>query len=1032
LLIPKSNNDTSLKISKSNCEFITLKLGPARGVKQARIGNGCIPMKRKCHLLFILIVALLVFSSFASVYRILPPVRATYVGGTIAQDTDWTLVDSPFIVSNDITVNLGATLTIEPGVQVRFGDNFSITVNGRIVADGTDDRMIRFTSNNVNPSTGKWGTILISGTQQSSITNCIIEYGQTGITLDSGSLSLQNDFVQYNLNGTVVNGGNIIIENNEIVNNTMSGINVAGGSQVTVENNVISSNGDGIVLTGNLTGNINIAQNNILLNGQSGISLDADAYYNTAILQNNVSLNYYGFRVATTTSTYITLNNVSNNNNGIFYENGVGHEAHFNDIYNNTVGMDVSPSASVNATYNYWGDKSGPFHSSLNPDGKGNIVGGDGVNLNFIFFLSAPIDYNDTSPTAVLQTDKTSVAPNDNVTFIGTNSHADGRVDQYFYSFGDGYDSGWTTLSLFNHTYSTVGTYTANLTVMDDFGNVSQNVAATTITVLDLTPLSVSITLGNEVANYNGNVTVTVHVSNESVAVENAAVTLLSLRGGSFSPASGVTDSTGQFETTFMAPNATDIAYVRLIATATETGYADGSCHTYLEVLPLLHIHMTTEPATVKSEETVTAIFHVTGGLDQPIANASLTAAADNGTLSTSTGVTDTDGNVTFYFTAPYTLSPANVTFTAAAQEIGYTDGHDQETITVLQNVLAAELTPYPATITSEGTTSVTALVTCDTNPISNANVTMSSDKGGNFTSTTGITDSNGLATFLFTAPQTTSMLNATLTATAKKSHYVDGAGQTLISITPKVLTVYVTARNYTAISEANVSVAVHVTYNLAPVQDVNVTVASENGGSFAQSQETTDVNGFANFVFTAPQVNGPTDIGITARCSKTGYADGQDFLTLTVNPGNISVQVTASSYAIMPDSSVVLTVEAVANSEPVADAQVIISANVGNFSSATGFTDANGTCAFVFNAPSTTVQLPAVIAANVTKNGYVGNGVQMTINVIPATVTHNQGSWPVLAMLLIIILVVIAVIVAVLIKFKVIVVSTGEEEASG
>ena len=85
-----------------------------------------------------------------------------------------------------------------------------------------------------------------------------------------------------------------------------------------------------------------------------------------------------------------------------------------------------------------------------------------GVNLDFIFFLSEPIDYNNTAPTAVLQTDKTLVAPNENVTFIGTNSYDDGRVDQYFYDFGDGANSGWTTLTLFNHTYSTVGTYTAS------------------------------------------------------------------------------------------------------------------------------------------------------------------------------------------------------------------------------------------------------------------------------------------------------------------------------------------------------------------------------------------------------------------------------------------------------------------------------------------------------------------------------------------------------------------------------------------
>ena len=97
---------------------------------------------------------------------------------------------------------------------------------------------------------------------------------QTALTFESGSLNFQNNIVRSNQNGIMVNGGSITVENNEITNNTVSGVNIAGGSQVTVQNNVISSNGDGIVLTGNLTGNINIAQNNILLNnGQLGYLL---------------------------------------------------------------------------------------------------------------------------------------------------------------------------------------------------------------------------------------------------------------------------------------------------------------------------------------------------------------------------------------------------------------------------------------------------------------------------------------------------------------------------------------------------------------------------------------------------------------------------------------------------------------------------------------------------------------------------------------------------------------------------------------
>jgi nitrogen fixation protein FixH len=870
-------------------------------------------MKKTCNVLIVLLITLFVFSSFASFYRILPTAKATYVEGAITQDTDWTLVDSPFIVSNDITVNPGATLTIEPGVQVRFADNFSMTVNGRIIADGTNDRPILFTSNNLNASVGKWGTIIIDGIPESSITNCIIEYGTNGTTFESGSLNFQNNIVRSNQNGIVVNGGSATIENNEITNNTASGI----------------------VLTGSLTGNINIAQNNIYLNNDTGISLEASAYLNTAIVQNNVFLNGYGFHVTTNASTYITRNYISNNTNGIFYEKGNGHEAHFNDIYNNTMGIDVSSvnldENCVNATYNYWGDESGPFHSSLNPYGKGNTVGGNGVTLDFIFFLSKPIDYDNTAPTAILQTDKTLVAPNQNVTFIGTNSYDDGRVDQYFYDFGDGANSGWTTLTLFNHTYSTVGTYIASLKVIDDFDSTSQNTATSIITVQNLTPLNVAMSLISQVADYNGNITVTVYVSNAAGGMENAAVTLLALKGGSFLPASGVTDQTGYFSTTFTAPNFTDVSYIRLIATASEAGYADGSCHENLKVLPMLHTQLSTDPATVKSEATVAAVFHVTNGLGQPIIDASLTTTADNGTLSAGTGFTDTGGSLTLNFTAPYTLSPMNVT----------------------------------------------------------------------------------------------------ITATATKSEYADTVSQSIITIEPKVLTAQVTTENSAALSEDNITVNVRVTYDTAPEQDANVTLASDSGGNFSQPTAVTDSNGTSTFVFTAPPANVPLNATITAQASKIGYVDGQDSSIISVSPRNMTVQIQVSSYAIESSSTAIVAVNVTSNATPVADAQVTLTANFGNFSATTGPTDSNGTCTFTFNAPSTTVQLPVVISANVTKNGYFGNGNQTTINVIPVAPTQNEGGFPWVTMLLIIIPVAIAVIVLVLIKLKVIVVSAGEEESA-
>ena len=984
-------------------------------------------MKKQIGLLVILFT--IVLSSFNVVYRILPCAGATYVEGIIAQDTEWTLVDSPFVLSNDVNVMPGVTLTIEPAVEVRFGGDFSLIVEGRITAIGTSDREIHFTTNDPTHN-ATWHSIVLNGSQSSSFINCIIEYGTNGITVENGFLEVQSSFIESNSgNGITVNNGSVLAKNNEIAGNRNSGIYIAGGTQVTVENNVIRSNGNGIVLTGNLTGAINIGQNTISSNTQSGIVLESDVWDTTYIIKNNILGNNNGFLVRTNTSTNIARNYISNNTIGIYYESGNNHEAHFNDIYDNALGMDVSSTANVTATYNYWGHRSGPLHASLNPYGKGNPVGGNGVNLDFIFFLTAPFDHDNEVPTAILWTDKMLVAPNQNVTFIGTHSHDDGRVDQYFFDFGDGASTGWITLSLFNHAYSSTGTYVASLKVIDDFNAISENVATTTITVQDLTPLSVSVTLGNDTINNNEDVPVTIYASNEFGGAEEAYVTLFSLRGGSFSPMSGLTNSTGYFDSIFTAPNVSDISYIRIMASATADRYADGSDHKYLKVLPPLTIQITAEPATVKSRETATITLNVTGGFGQPVANALLTLEVDNGSLSTNTGITDPDGSTTFDFTAPYTLSEVNVTIMATAVKSEFSDGHSQKTITVEPKMLTVQVIADPSAIVSEGTSNITAIVTSDTGPISDAVVTVSTDNVGNLTSTLETTDTNGVATFLLTAPQTTIILDPTITVKATKSGYVSGENQTIIIIRPKVLAVDMTAETSVTVSEAKVAVTVHVTYDMGPVENASVTIASENGGNFSQPTEVTDAHGIATFILTATQANTQLNATITAQASKSGYVNGQNSLNITINPGTLSVQVKPSLSSIMSSNSVSVTVYVASNTTSVAGAQVTMSAEAGNFSSTTGFTDSNGNCTFVFNAPKTTVQLPVLIVANVSKNGYVDGGNQTKIDIVPEASAETEGGFPLITVLLIIIPIVIAIVIVVLIKLKVIVISVKEEE---
>jgi hypothetical protein len=49
---------------------------------------------------------------------------------TIISDTIWTKANSPYMFSSPITVNIGTTLTIEPGVTVNMGSGVYLQVDG--------------------------------------------------------------------------------------------------------------------------------------------------------------------------------------------------------------------------------------------------------------------------------------------------------------------------------------------------------------------------------------------------------------------------------------------------------------------------------------------------------------------------------------------------------------------------------------------------------------------------------------------------------------------------------------------------------------------------------------------------------------------------------------------------------------------------------------------------------------------------------------------------------------------------------------
>ena len=101
---------------------------------------------------FLKIICVGIFSIF-----LLPSVFAnTEVSGTISENTTWTLANSPYIVTNNLTFSANYTLTIEPWVVVKVANQKLIRILWKIIADGTPENQILFTSINDHSVEAGW------------------------------------------------------------------------------------------------------------------------------------------------------------------------------------------------------------------------------------------------------------------------------------------------------------------------------------------------------------------------------------------------------------------------------------------------------------------------------------------------------------------------------------------------------------------------------------------------------------------------------------------------------------------------------------------------------------------------------------------------------------------------------------------------------------------------------------------------------------------------------------------------------------
>lgn len=322
------------------------------------------------------------------------------------------------------------------------------------------------------------------------LNNTCFESIRYGISIFSSDncLILNNTCSSGNREGMIIRSNHCVIRNNICSENNQEGINIESYSNdCIIENNTCENNGlHGIDISRT---NHSIVRGNRCVNNLIGISIsfsdlgtltentcesnEQSGIYvwtsNEGTIERNILVrNGIGLNLDDSDNCTITNNTFSENTEGINLKtSSFGNVAHLNSLIDNrdsAINASYNNGFFINATNNWWGHETGPYHPSKNPSGNGDNI------TDFVKFEEneRPHAHIDAiSPQLALDTDL--------VSFQGHGTD-DRTVHQYAWRSSLDGEFHNDSISDFEMDALTVGNHTIFFKVQDNYGVWSEEV----------------------------------------------------------------------------------------------------------------------------------------------------------------------------------------------------------------------------------------------------------------------------------------------------------------------------------------------------------------------------------------------------------------------------------------------------------------------------------------------------------------------------------------------------------------------------